>query len=267
MEQTVQVCPSRSTDEIKELIDTSTALDHNQKNILRFLLDTENSWLHFSFDQDWDLTYSQNKIIFVQDLIKNSSWKLDDIGECMLNDVCYMIVLEFKEALPISSLYEDQRSRRDNRESFQKFEIYLTKHDLQGPSKHLLAVTENLKEWLDGNEKEKKVTLDVAATVLYETFIFLRQYYALPAEVIGANSAFNKFLFSIVDDLHNVPSDLRARSVDAINYHLIILRENLDSYLDNVSCQHEVVEPVRWYIDRIKESLNKLPKEAGDIPC
>lgn len=113
----------------------------------------------------------------------------------------------------------------------------------------------------------KNRILDIAAAVTYETFIFLRQYYALPTEAIGTNASCNKFLFNIVDDLHNIPSDLRSESIGGLCYELTMLRNNLDRYIKDLSCGYQVVDTVTTYINRIQTTLNKLPKEAEEIAC
>ena len=113
----------------------------------------------------------------------------------------------------------------------------------------------------------KNRILDIAESVTYETFIFLRQYYALPTEAIGTNASFNKFLFNIVDDLHNIPSYLRSESIGGLCYELIMLRNNLDRYIKDLSCGYQVVDSVNTYISQIKASLNRLPKEAEEISC
>lgn len=113
----------------------------------------------------------------------------------------------------------------------------------------------------------KNRILDIAASVTYETFIFLRQYYALPKEAIGTNASVNKFLFNIVDDLHNIPSCLRSQSIGGLCYELIMLRDGLSKYTKDLSCGYQANDTVTTYIRQIKASLDRLPKEAEEILC
>lgn len=259
MEQTIKVSPCRSIEEIKEIIDKSVVLNDNQKNVLRFLLGTENSWLHFSFDEDWDLTYSQNKIILVQDLIKNSSWTID-LGECMLENLCYMIVINFKENLTLNSLYDDPRSRTDNRESFKCIEIYLTKHDLSGSSVHLLGSVENIKDWINRNFLKVDV-LDIATDVAFQTNIFLRSFYCLQVQKPSNNPTANKFLVEIMDDLHNMPYRINNKNIFDATYELNILKRNIDKYVKSVYGIGEEGDLIRSYGRKISSILTKLPDE------
>lgn len=110
----------------QNLVDDNENFSFKQKEVLRVLLKSGTTIYPYSFDGDWDFTYSDDKVALISQLL-DGKWSCD-ISSTNLNDDVFMLNIIFDKPRPVYDFCYDQYSK-DTKITTEKLELYISYSD------------------------------------------------------------------------------------------------------------------------------------------
>ncbi|MGA4465927.1 hypothetical protein ACPA2L_25305 [Bacillus bombysepticus] len=113
----------RDMKQLKMALQENKCLSEVQKRVLTVLLDSDMYFISYSFNQDWDLMYSECKTILVQNLF-DGAWEMEWM-ETYCEDYIYAIQFMFKEAKRIQDFAPYVLTNHID-EDYRNIEVYIS---------------------------------------------------------------------------------------------------------------------------------------------
>ena len=125
-----------SKEEILNKINTSEPLTSHQKDVLKFLLESEHNFLTYAIGEgdvistDWDYLYTELKTYLIPFFLE-SDWLLG-FGETHLDEYMFIIYFEFNKSQKVEDLVsKNSRLKHETKTQFNIMELYLNYSDMK----------------------------------------------------------------------------------------------------------------------------------------